>query len=72
MPLDFRYYDEDGKLVRTMKFENIKEFDGRVMPAVMTIIPEDESGEFTRFTYQEIDFTTPVAAKDFSLQALRK
>ena len=72
LPLDFRYYDEAGKLIRTMKFEEIKEFDGKMMPAVMTIVPEDKSGEFTRFTYQSVDFSTPVAARDFSLQALRK
>ena len=72
LPVDFRYYDEDGTLVRTMKFEEIKEFDGKKMPAVMTILPEDQSGEFTRFTYQSIDFSTPISAKDFSLQALRK
>jgi hypothetical protein len=72
LPLDFRYYDESGTLIRTMKFDEIKEFDGKKMPAVMTIIPEDESGEFTRFTYVDVDFSTPVSAKDFTLQALRK
>ena len=72
LPLDFRYYDEDNKLVRTMKFEDIKEFDGRKMPAVLTIVPEEQSGEFTRFTYLDVDFSTPVAAKDFTLQSLRK
>ena len=72
IPLDFRYYNEEGKLVRTMKFEKVKEFDGKKMPSVMTIVPEDQSGEFTEFTYVNVDFSTPVAAKDFSLQSLRK
>ena len=72
LPLDFRYYDESGKLIRTMKFDEIKEFDGKMMPAVMTIIPEGEPGEYTRFTYVNVDFSTPVAAKDFTLQGLRK
>ena len=72
LPMDFRYYDEKGALVRTMKFENIKEFDGIKMPAVMTILPEDAKGEYTKFTYLNIDFSTDVSEKDFSLQALRK
>ena len=55
-----------------MKFEQITTFDGYTMPAVMTIIPEDKPDEFTQFTYVNIDFTTPVSARDFTLQSLRK
>jgi len=72
LPMDFRYYDETGSLIRTMKFEDIKEFDGQKMPAVMLIIPNDNPEEFTKFVYLNIDFQTPISATDFTLQALRK
>ena len=72
IPIDFRYYDEKNNIVRTMKFEQITTFDGYTMPAVMTIVPEDKPDEFTQFTYVNIDFTTPVSARDFTLQSLRK
>ena len=72
LPIDIRYFDEDGTLVRTDKFDEIKEMDGYLMPTRFTIIPADKPEEKTEVNYLTIDFTTEVSEKAFSLQALRK
>ncbi len=72
IPIDVKYYDEDGTLKRTDIFEEVKEMDGHTMPTRFTIIPADKPEEKTQITYLNVDFTTEVSDKAFSLQALRK
>lgn len=72
LPVDVKYYDEDGTLMRIDKFEDIKDFDGIMMPTKFSVLPQDKPGESTTVTYLSVDFKTPVSDKEFSLQALRK
>ena len=72
LPLDVKYYDEDGTLKRIDKFEDVKEFGGVMLPTKFSVLPQDKEGEYTVMTYTSVDFTTPVSADMFSLQALRK
>lgn len=72
MPLVSLYYDEDMVLARTLAFSDIKEMDGRVLPAVMHMVPADKSGEYTRLIYQEIDFGVDLQDSFFSLMQLRR
>lgn len=72
LPVDVKYYDEEGTLMRIDKFEDIREVDGIRMPMKFSVLPQDKPGESTTITYVEIDFKTPVSEKEFSLQALRK
>mgnify|MGYP001945581894 CR=1 FL=1 len=72
LPLDVKYYDEDGTLKRIDKFEDIKEFNGVMLPTKFSVLPQDKEGEYTVMTYTSVDFETPVDEKMFSLQALRK
>lgn len=74
LPVDVKYYDEDGTLKRIDKFEDIKDFNGIKMPTKFSVLPQDEDkkGESTTMTYLEVDFESPVSEKEFSLQALRK
>ena len=72
LPLDVKYYDEDGTLKRIDKFEDIKDFNGVLLPTKFSVLPQDKEGEYTTMTYTSVDFTTPVSADMFSLQALRK
>jgi outer membrane lipoprotein-sorting protein len=71
LPVDVRYYDEKEALVRTMLFEDIKDFGGRKIPARMVLVPENKPGEKTEISYLELDFTTEIPASKFTLQALR-
>ncbi len=70
IPVDVRYYDEKGALVRTMSFGEPRMMGGRMMPTSMTITPEDKPGESTRIEYDEMDFDTEVPESLFSKQAL--
>lgn len=72
IPVEIGYYDEKGEKVRTMTWTEVKEMDGRRMPTVMTIIPADKPGEFTRMTYQEMDFDADIPPDMFTRQALQR
>ena len=72
VPYDVRYFDDEGVLARTMKFDEPYDFGQGLMPRKMTLIPADKDGEYTSVYYREVDFTTEVADNMFSLQNLKK
>ncbi len=71
MPTWARYYDEDGALVRTMTFSDFRVMGGRLVPAVMELIPEDKPAERTSVRYTELEFNIDIDESFFSLRALR-
>ena len=71
MPTWTRYYDEDGALVRTMTFSDYRVMGGRLVPAVMELIPVDKPAERTVFSYSELEFDIDIDESFFSLRALR-
>jgi len=52
MPLQAAYYGEDKKLARTLFFNEFKNMGGRLVPALMTIQPEDKPSERTTVVAQ--------------------
>lgn len=70
MPTWARYYDERGNLVRTMTFADYRTFDGRLVPAEMTVRPEDKPGEHTTVRYRSLAFDVPLSPDFFSLRNL--
>ncbi|MDH5543729.1 MAG: outer membrane lipoprotein-sorting protein [Nitrospinota bacterium] len=72
MPVEQLYYDEDGLLVRTMSFSDIKMMGGRNFPARMKIVPKDKPDEFTELVYEEMRFNLPLDDSLFSVSQLRK
>ncbi|MAY81774.1 MAG: outer membrane lipoprotein-sorting protein [Deltaproteobacteria bacterium] len=72
IPVEVAYYDEDGELARKMTFSDVKDFDGRKVPATMLLVPADRPDEFTRITTTELDFDVQFDARTFSLQALKE
>jgi len=71
MPTWTRYYDEDGTLVRTMTFSDYRVMGGRLVPAVMELLPVDKPDERTLFRYSELEFDIDIDESFFSLRALR-
>ncbi len=65
-------YDEEGYLVRTELGREIKTMDGRLIPTVMEIIPEDEEGYKTIIEIKEVKFNIPVEEGFFSQQNLQR
>lgn len=72
MPLWAKYYGEDGSLKRTVYFSEFKTMGGRLVPSLMTLIPEDEPGESTEIRYLELKFDPELPDNMFSLATLRK
>ena len=71
MPVWARYYDEDDALMRTLTFGEYREFGGRLVPAIMRMVPEDDPGEYTEVRYEELEFDVDLSPDYFSLRQLR-
>lgn len=72
MPLWARYYGEDGQLRRTMTFHEFRKMGGRVVPAIMKLVPEDSPNEYTQMEYKSLEFNIDIPERTFSLAGLRR
>ena len=72
IPIEARYFDRKDRLARTIYWTDIREFDGRRIPARMTLIPIDKEGQKTELVYLDIDFDVEVPDSAFSLSALEQ
>ena len=71
MPVWVRYYDEDGALVRTLTFSDYRVMGGRLVPAIMLVVPTDKPTESTKMIYHELEFGLDLTEDYFSLRNLR-
>ena len=71
IPVWEKYYEEKGKLMRVINFLDIKTFDGKAIPSVMELIPEDKEGNKTIIRYLDIKFHSDVSEDIFNLRNLR-
>jgi outer membrane lipoprotein-sorting protein len=65
-------YDEDGYLIRTELGKEIKSMDGRLIPTLLEIIPEEEEGQKTIVEIKEIEFNRPINDNFFSQQNMKR
>jgi len=72
IPLEARYYDRKGRLARTLYWDQVREFDGRRVPAHLVLLPQDQEGHRTELTYEEIQFDVEVPDGTFSLSSLER
>jgi len=72
MPVRARYYAEAGGLKRTLSFSDYRVLGGRLVPAVLRMVPSDAPEEYTEIRYTELEFDLPLPGDTFSLAALRK
>ncbi len=66
-----QFYDEDGSVVNTMNFTNIKNMGGRMIPTHFEIIPADKPGNKTIMIYDNIIFDKPIADDFFSTNNMK-
>lgn len=71
LQLRTEFYDENNKLVNHMEASEIEEFDGRLLPSRLEMIPADEKGHKTVMEYKSIQFNEDIPASFFTLQNLR-
>ena len=70
LPVKIENYDEFGDLASTINFKDIKEMGGRLMPAIMEMIPANQSGQKTTLTTHKADFSVKLDQGFFSQQNL--
>lgn len=66
------FYDEEDYLVRTELGKDVKQFDGRWLPSVIEIIPEDEPENKTIIKTLTMDFDIAVKASFFSQRNMKR
>ena len=59
------------RLARVMRFEDVRELDGRRIPTRMILEPRDQEGHRTEMHYLEMDFDANVPNSTFSLTQVR-
>lgn len=65
-------YDEDDYLIRTEIGKDIKSMDGRLIPTIIELIPEEEEGKKTVIEVKEIEFNVPIEDRFFSQQNMKR
>lgn len=71
LPVSEGFYDDAGKLVRRLTFEDPKDFSGRLLPSVLEMVPLNKPGHRTLVTYTRLEFNPPdVTEADFTLRHL--
>ncbi len=71
-PLRQDFYDEDGELLRVMRFDDIRAVGERWVPHRWAMEPLDKPGHATEIVVREIDFEADLDESIFTKQHLRK
>ncbi len=72
LPLEQAFFDEKGRKVRVLIFDEVKELDGRMIPSRMTLKPLLKEGHLTVVTYQELKFDVGLNKGFFSKSELKR
>ena len=72
LPRMARHYDRSMRLARIMRFEDVRELDGRRVPTRFVLEPQDRQGHRTEMRYLSIDFDADVPESTFSLTELER
>lgn len=70
IPRYHRYYDKEGKLLRTLELSEIKTFDKHLVPTKWKMTPTDDNTKSTIITYKDIKFNVNFPSNNFSTQNL--
>ncbi len=71
LPLEQNYFNEKDEKVRSMKFSDIRDFSGKKMPAIMTMVPLNKTGHKTVIEYVEAEFDIELGDNIFTLRNLQ-
>lgn len=71
LPSEQIYFNEKGEKVRLMSFSDIREYSGRKMPAIMTMVPLNKTGHKTVIEYVEAEFDSEINPRIFTLRNLQ-
>ncbi len=66
------FFDEDEYLVNTILAKEVKTFDGKLLPAVLEIIPAEEEGHKTIIEQLSLKFDEKIDDSFFSVQNMKR
>ena len=72
VPVSVEYFDESGKKVRTMMFDQVESISHRWVARRMRVLPCENSDESTELVFDSLEFDITLPSNLFSLQSLRK
>jgi outer membrane lipoprotein-sorting protein len=72
LPSRSEYFDEQGALMRTMKYSKIRQFGKRSVPSVWEMVSNVKPGHRTSFEYLEAEFDIAIPDRIFSFRELEK
>ena len=72
LPVREEYYDDKGRLQRTMEFSGTGDLGGRRMPKVMKMVPVSKPGHSTTIRYLRAEFDGELPADTFTLRNLQR
>jgi outer membrane lipoprotein-sorting protein len=74
LPKRMEFYDEKDRKVRLLEYDEVKSLGGRLLPTRMTLTPlsEDNLGNKTVMSFEEMQFNVDVNATTFSEANLRR
>ncbi len=72
IPTSVDYFDEAGKKVRTMVFDQVRQISNRWLAMRMKVQPLETPNEWTELLFESIEFDLKLPSNLFSVQALRK
>ncbi len=71
VPVEIKYFDEEGVLVRRILFEDIQTVSGRTIPLRMQVLPQEKPDEMTVMQYRKVEFDVDLDESFFSLGQLK-
>ncbi len=72
IPVKAEYYDEDGVLVRSLVYSDVKLMGGRRMPTKMEVIPKDKPGHKTVLRVKSVEFDVRISDDHFDVNQMQR
>jgi outer membrane lipoprotein-sorting protein len=72
LPVREEYYDDRGKLVRTLTLSQFKKMDDRVIPTVLTIAKAESPKEYTTIHYERVLYNREIPDSLFHRDMLKQ
>jgi len=72
LPVWQKFFDEKGKLMRTMNFRDIRTFGSKKIPSVTELIPQNKEGQKTTVRILDITFDVKLADDIFTMRNLSR
>ena len=72
LPATVEYYDEKGRLMRSMVYSDFKALGGRKLPVRWEMVNRVKPGRSTTFELKDVKFDLPISDKIFSFRELER